>query len=254
MDQSSAALVADLPRSAFPWGETDPSVMDQVESTPHWTRESAVETVEEFIIAAERRAYAIVKRLFDIAFAATLLILSSPIWLVVAVAILATSPGPILFRQTRVGRGGRHFTCLKFRSMTVEADREKVLLMHLNETTGPVFKVRNDPRITPIGKWLRRSSIDELPQLLNVIAGTMSIVGPRPPVPEEVAKYEPHHLGRLAVKPGLTCIWQVSGRSLLHFEEWVRLDLEYIAQRTFWLDLKLVARTIPAVIRARGAH
>jgi lipopolysaccharide/colanic/teichoic acid biosynthesis glycosyltransferase len=164
-----------------------------------------------------------------------------------------TSPGPILFRQTRLGRAGQPFTCYKFRSMTVSAESEKADLLHLNEANGPVFKVRNDPRMTRAGKWLRRLSIDELPQLINVLVGEMSLVGPRPPLPDEVAKYEPRQRGRLAVKPELTCIWQVSGRSNIGFEEWIELDLEYIRKRGIWLDVTLIVLTIPAVLRARGA-
>lgn len=202
----------------------------------------------------DSRAYAVAKRLFDVLFALVALAFTSPLWLLVALLVWATSPGPIIYRQTRLGRGGRPFTCLKFRSMVRDADVRKIHLLHRNEVTGPVFKIEADPRVTPVGKWLRKLSIDELPQLLNVLAGQMSVVGPRPPIPDEVEHYAPWQRGRLAVKPGLTCIWQVSGRSLLGFEEWMRLDLEYIRRRSFWFDLVLVVRTVPAVLLGRGAH
>ena len=206
-----------------------------------------------FVSVVDPRGYAVAKRAIDILGALALLALTLPLWLVASVMVRMTSPGPILFRQTRLGRAGQPFTCYKFRSMTVSAESEKADLLHLNETDGPVFKVRNDPRVTRAGKWLRRLSIDELPQLINVLVGEMSLVGPRPPLPDEVAKYEPRQRGRLAVKPGLTCIWQVSGRSNIGFEEWVELDLEYIRKRGIWLDVTLIVLTIPAVLRARGA-
>jgi exopolysaccharide biosynthesis polyprenyl glycosylphosphotransferase len=208
---------------------------------------------DKFVSIVDPRGYAVAKRLFDIVCASLLLALTAPLWIVTAVLVGATSPGPIFFRQTRLGRAGKPFVCFKFRSMTVTAERDKDRMLHLNETTGPVFKVRNDPRLTPVGKWLRRLSVDELPQLFNVLLGDMSLVGPRPPLPEEVEKYQPRQRGRLAVKPGLTCIWQVSGRSHIGFEQWVELDLEYIRRRGFWLDLQLLVRTVPAVLKGRGA-
>jgi exopolysaccharide biosynthesis polyprenyl glycosylphosphotransferase len=220
----------------------------------HWHLVPNRHALTAFDVAADSRTYAIAKRLFDVVFAFLGLLLASPLCIVVVVLIWATSPGPVIYRQTRLGRGGRPFTCLKFRSMVRDADAHKMHLLVQNEVTGPVFKLRRDPRVTPLGRWLRKLSIDELPQLLNVLAGDMSIVGPRPPLPTEVEHYTPEQRRRLAVKPGLTCLWQVSGRSLLDFEEWVRLDLEYIARRTFWFDLVLVVRTIPAVLFARGAH
>jgi lipopolysaccharide/colanic/teichoic acid biosynthesis glycosyltransferase len=199
------------------------------------------------------RAYIIAKRMFDVAFALVLLVLLSPVWITAALLVGITSPGPILFRQQRVGEHGQLFTCLKLRTMIPDAHSQKVELIDLNDTTGPVFKLRMDPRVFPIGRWLRKLSIDELPQLINVVRGEMSIVGPRPPLSEEVEKYTAHHRGRLTVKPGLTCLWQVSGRSHIGFEEWVALDLEYIQRRGFWFDLWLILLTIPAVLTARGA-
>lgn len=208
---------------------------------------------ENFVAFVDPRGYAVAKRALDVSVAMLLIAVSSPIWIAAALLVGLTSPGPVLFRQTRLGLAGKPFTCFKFRSMTITAEQERERLLHLNETTGPVFKVRNDPRVTPVGKWLRRFSIDELPQLLNVLRGEMSLVGPRPPLPAEVDKYQPRQRARLAVKPGLTCIWQVAGRSAIGFEQWVELDLEYIRRRSFWFDLALILRTIPAVIRARGA-
>ncbi len=194
------------------------------------------------------------KRMMDILVSGVALILFSPIFLTVAIAIKLTSKGPLLFKQTRVGLGGRHFTCLKFRSMIVNADEMKADLEHLNEATGPVFKIKNDPRMTPIGKFIRKASLDELPQLWNVFVGDMSIVGPRPAVPIEVEKYGQREFNRLAVRPGITCIWQISGRSNLSFEEWMELDLKYIENMSFWGDIKIVWQTVPAVLTGRGAR
>jgi lipopolysaccharide/colanic/teichoic acid biosynthesis glycosyltransferase len=201
----------------------------------------------------DRPLYRAAKRLADITIALVLLVLTAPIWLAAAVLVRLSGPGPVIFRQTRCGENGRLFTCYKFRTMVDGADEQKADLLHLNETTGPVFKMRHDPRRTPIGRWLRKLSIDELPQLLNVLTGDMSLVGPRPPLPDEVATYTPYEWGRLTVKPGLTCIWQVSGRSLVGFAEWVALDLEYVRRRGFLLDLLLLIRTVPAVITGKGA-
>lgn len=200
-----------------------------------------------------RPLYEVSKRVFDILFALLLLLVTLPVLLVAAILIRLTSPGPILFRQVRCGKDGKLFVCYKLRTMVDGAEAMQAQLVHLNEMTGPVFKAHNDPRVTPVGRWLRKMSIDELPQLFNVLRGEMSIVGPRPPLPREVVQYGSYERRRLAVKPGLTCLWQVSGRSLLGFEDWVALDLEYIARRSFWYDLLLVLRTIPAVIFARGA-
>jgi exopolysaccharide biosynthesis polyprenyl glycosylphosphotransferase len=183
-----------------------------------------------------------------------LLVLAVPL-LLVALAIKLTSPGPVLFRQQRAGLNGRPFTMLKFRSMVTDAEQRKSELEALNEMTGPVFKVTNDPRITPIGRWLRKYSVDELPQLINVWRGEMSLVGPRPLPVDEVRRFDdPAHRRRLSVKPGLTCLWQVSGRNNLRdFQEWVRLDLEYIDNWSLWLDLRILARTVPVVLAGAGA-
>ncbi len=195
-----------------------------------------------------------VKRCFDIAGSATALLLLSPVMLAAALAVKLSSPGPVLFRQQRAGLGGRPFTFYKFRSMTADAEARKQELLARNEQTGPVFKIAADPRITPVGRFLRRTSIDELPQLWNVLRGDMSLVGPRPPILSEVKDYERWQRRRLEIAGGLTCIWQVSGRSSILFNDWVRLDLRYVQQASPWTDLRLLARTIPAVLTCRGAH
>ena len=182
------------------------------------------------------------------------LILTAPIWLVAAVAIKLDSPGPVLYRQRRVGEGGRPFVMLKFRSMYVDAEQRLAELRPLSEADGPLFKLRNDPRVTRVGRVLRRWSLDELPQLWNVIRGDMSLVGPRPPLPEEVAAYEEWHFARLEAPPGVTGLWQVSGRSELSFEDYVRRDLFYIENWSLAYDLFIVLKTIPMVLSRRGAY
>ncbi len=195
-----------------------------------------------------------VRRCADVALAAVLLILLSPVFLAVAAIIKLTSHGPVLFRQSRCGLHGRPFTFLKFRSMRTGAEALKPALAAYNEMDGPAFKMTNDPRVTPVGRFLRRTSLDELPQLWNILKGDMSFVGPRPAVLEEVRQYAPWQRRRLSMKPGLTCLWQVSGRNELTFDEWMRLDLEYIDNWSLWLDLKIALKTIPAVVKGRGAR
>ncbi len=194
------------------------------------------------------------KRAFDVVGSFVLFTLFSPVVLVTAIAIRTTSRGPMLYIQERVGRDGRHFRMLKFRSMRVQAHDDRHHVIHLNEVSGPVFKIRDDPRLTKVGRLIRKLSIDELPQLINVFKGDMSLVGPRPPLPEEYEEYGPKEQRRLSVRPGLTCIWQVNGRSDLDFDTWVDMDLEYIDTWTFRQDLKLLLMTIPAVLSARGAY
>ena len=198
--------------------------------------------------------YLALKRLMDIVGASSALLIAAPAMLLSAFAIKLDSRGPVFFWQYRLGENGKPFRFYKFRSMSVDAPNMRDSLSSLNETTGPVFKIRRDPRITRVGRWIRKFSIDELPQLFHVLAGTMSLVGPRPPIPAEVENYEPWQRERLAVKPGLTCTWQVAGRSDIGFEDWVRLDIEYVRARNLWLDIKLLAMTIPAVITGRGAY
>jgi len=206
----------------------------------------------QFPVEAVR--YATLKRAFDIVFSAIFLLVASPILLVLAIGVRLTSRGPVMFKQIRVGRGGRYFHCYKFRSMCVDAESKKEQLMHLNEATGPVFKIKQDPRITPYGHFMRKFSLDELPQFVNVLKGDMSVVGPRPPITTEVEVYSAHERRRLAIRPGLTCLWQVNGRCNLSFEQWVELDLKYIDTMSFWNDFKIILRTIPAVITGAGAH
>lgn len=195
-----------------------------------------------------------VKRAFDIAFSGLMLLVLAPVFAMIALAVKLDSSGPVLFRQRRVGLNGRLFTMLKFRSMKVHAERELAALEELNEMEGPVFKIRNDPRITRVGRFLRRFSLDELPQLWNVFVGDMSLVGPRPPVPGEVNKYQRRYRRRLSMRPGLTCTWQVSGRNeIKDFESWVKLDLEYIDNWSLTKDFQLLCRTVPAVIFGTGA-
>lgn len=196
----------------------------------------------------------VVKELVDRAGAALMLVALAPLLLALAAAVRVTSPGPVLFRQVRVGRGGREFVILKFRTMYTDAEARRQDLVHLNESDGALFKIKRDPRITPIGRWLRRLSLDELPQLCNVVRGHMSLVGPRPPLPQEVAAYPDDALRRLAVKPGLTGLWQVSGRSDLPWEEAVRLDLRYVENWSLSLDMVILLRTLTAVARGSGAY
>ena len=196
----------------------------------------------------------VIKRILDIVVAAALLVVLSPIMAAAALAIRLTSRGPVLFSQERIGYRGEPFTMLKFRSMALDAEDRLAEVYELNEHHGPVFKVKDDPRITRVGKFLRRTSIDEMPQLLHVLTGEMSLVGPRPALPAEVEHYTPYIGQRLLAKPGLTCIWQVSGRSNLDFDTWVELDLDYIEQWTLRLDLQLLAETLPAVLSTRGAY
>ena len=186
------------------------------------------------------------KRLFDLCLSGLVLMLGMPLWLAIAACIKIDSPGPVFYRQQRVGRGGRLFWMFKFRSMYVDAEARLEGLAKHNEADGPLFKMRNDPRVTRVGRFLRKYSIDEFPQLLNVLQGDMSIVGPRPPLPSETAAYEAWHSKRLDVLPGITGLWQISGRSDLTFEEMVRLDLFYIENWSLRYDLALVARTLPA--------
>ncbi len=193
------------------------------------------------------------KRGLDVALSALLLLLGLPVVALIATLIKVTSHGDVLFRQTRCGLNGRIFTLYKFRTMVSDAELRRQDLEHLNEMNGPVFKLRSDPRVTAFGRLLRRFSLDELPQLWNVLRGDMSLVGPRPPIPDEVARYQRWQRRRLSMKPGLTCLWQVSGRNQIDFDQWMQLDLEYIDSWSPLLDLKILLRTIPAVLSGRGA-
>jgi exopolysaccharide biosynthesis polyprenyl glycosylphosphotransferase len=194
------------------------------------------------------------KRCFDVAVAGCALVLASPLMLAAAIAIRLDSPGPVIFRQQRVGKWGKPFECYKFRSMYVNAESHLSSLNALNEADEVVFKMKRDPRVTRVGHVLRKLSVDELPQLMNVIRGDMSLVGPRPPVPIEVANYTLEHLQRLDAVPGITGLQQVSGRSDLSFRRWIELDLQYINEQSLLTDLIILAKTIPAVISGKGAY
>jgi exopolysaccharide biosynthesis polyprenyl glycosylphosphotransferase len=205
-------------------------------------------------VVVVRGAY-LVKRLFDIAVSAILLVLLLPIFLAVGLAIRLEDPGPILFKQQRVGRWGKLFTMWKFRSMYTDAEERKKELMASNEMAGGViFKMKDDPRVTRVGRVIRKTSIDELPQLWNVLKGDMSLVGPRPPVPQEVDEYSLSDRRRLEVIPGITCIWQVSGRSDIPFDQQVELDVQYIQSQSFWTDIKILLKTVPALLFGTGAY
>jgi len=206
-------------------------------------------------VTAGGRAQLILKRWLDITGAAIGLVLLSPVLAAIAFAIRIGSGRPILFRWKVVGLRGQPFTGYKFRTMVPEAEARRAALESNNEMTGPVFKMRDDPRVTRLGRLLRRLSLDELPQLWSVLKGDMSLVGPRPPLQEEWARFEPWQRRKLSVKPGITCLWQVSGRSdIRDFSEWVRLDLDYIERWTLWLDIKILFATGAVVARSRGAY
>ncbi len=211
-------------------------------------------SVHEIIWSLRCTAYPALKRLLDILVASAMLLAISPLLILVALAIRLEDGGPVLFVQERVGRGGRRFRFFKFRSMGTDAERRRTQLAGRSDDGDPIrFKMKRDPRITRVGRWLRRFSIDELPQLWHVVTGHMTLVGPRPPIPEETSRYEASDWRRLDVTPGLTCLWQVSGRATIPFPRQVALDLEYIHNRTLWLDLGVLARTVPAVLTGRGA-
>ncbi|EJT6614088.1 sugar transferase [Clostridium perfringens] len=204
-----------------------------------------VQEGKEYIKADQgNRIYLFFKRLIDILGAGFGLIILSPVFLIVAIAIkFEDSKGSVLFSQKRVGQYGKEFNMYKFRSMVSNAEELKAKLMEQNEMSGPMFKMKHDPRITRVGKFIRKTSIDELPQLINILKGEMSLVGPRPSLPKEVAKFEKWMLERLEVKPGLTCYWQVMGRNDIDFEDWMKLDIKYVHDRNFWLDIKLIFKT-----------
>ncbi len=195
----------------------------------------------------------LLKRILDFTGALIGLILLSPLLIGTAIIIKVTDPGPVFFSQVRSGRNGRKFKMHKFRSMVMNAEALKKQLMEQNEMDGPVFKIKHDPRITKIGRIIRKTSIDELPQLLNVLVGEMSLVGPRPPLPSEVAEYKPWQRRRLSVKPGITGPWQVSGRNEISFEQWMKMDLEYIDNWSLWLDIRIIVMTVPVVLIHKGA-
>ena len=195
-------------------------------------------------VESKSKIYLIAKRITDIVCSLVGLIILSPILLCTAIAIKIDSNGPILFKQDRVGKDEQIFSMYKFRSMVVNAEELKKCLEKENEMSGPMFKIKKDPRVTRVGRFIRKTSIDELPQLINVLKGNMSLVGPRPSLPKEVEAFEPWMKERLTVLPGLTCIWQVSGRNNIPFKEWMELDIKYVRERSYFLDLKLIFKTI----------
>ena len=192
---------------------------------------------------AKSKAYLIAKRITDVLFSGIGLIILSPVLVIVAIAIKLDSKGPIFFKQDRVGKDEELFSMYKFRSMVVNAEELKKALENQNEMSGPMFKMKKDPRITRVGRFIRKTSIDELPQLVNVIKGDMSLVGPRPSLPKEVEQFEPWMKERLTVQPGITCFWQVMGRNSIPFEEWMKLDVKYVRERNYFLDIKLIFKT-----------
>ena len=211
---------------------------------------------EQVIITAEdlnRPVYEVFKRVLDFVLSLFALVILLPVFLVTAAAVKSDG-GNVIYKQKRVGKNNKLFDMYKFRSMCIGAENMRAELMKYNEMDGPVFKIKNDPRITKVGKFIRKYSIDELPQLVNILKGDMSIVGPRPPLPDEVAQYTDYHRQRLMVTPGLTCFWQAYGRSDLSFEDWVDMDMKYIKRRSISLDISLIIRTVYAVIFKRGAY
>lgn len=213
-----------------------------------------IDAEKTFTPPAPKPGYELAKRIFDLVMSALALILLSPIFLGVAVAIKLEDGGQVIFRQIRLTKGGREFKMYKFRSMCPDADAQLDSLMEKNEMNGPAFKIHDDPRVTKVGHFIRKTSIDELPQLFNIIKGEMSIIGPRPPLPREVTQYTPYQMHRLDVKTGLACYHECSGRSDSHdFDEWVESDLRYIQERSFLTDLKVIFWTIRVVFTGKGA-
>lgn len=208
----------------------------------------------EEVLIKEQKSYLIWKRVFDIACSAVGLIILSILFCIIGFLIkLEDRHGSIFFKQTRVGKDGKPFEMYKFRSMVSNAEDLKASLMDKNEATGPVFKIKEDPRVTKIGKFIRKTSVDELPQLINVLKGEMSLVGPRPSLPQEVAAYTSYERQRLKIVPGITCYWQVGGRSNLSFSEWIELDLKYIRERNLFIDLKLIIKTFFVLFGSKDA-
>jgi len=230
-----------------------PNVFD-LKTARSRTEELAGDSVVTHYTGALEGWAVVVKRALDVVFSLCLIILLAPVFLITAVLIRLTSPGPVFFLQSRLGLNKRRFLVYKFRTMVQDAEKRMKEIEHLNEVSGPVFKIKDDPRITPLGKFLRKTSVDELPQLFNVLQGHMSLVGPRPlPVRDYEGVNQDWHRRRFSVRPGITCLWQVNGRSSIAFEKWMELDLEYIDKWSLWLDFQILVRTIPAVLKGSGA-
>lgn len=208
----------------------------------------------QLINIANQNRYEKIKRFFDICLSTAALVVLSPLLLVIAILIYLEDKGPVIYSQTRIGKDGRAFKLYKFRSMCVDADEKLKDLQKLNERDGPVFKIKNDPRVTKVGKFIRKTCIDELPQLVNIIKGDMSIVGPRPPLPNEVEQYNSYQKQRLLVVPGLTCYWQIQKGEETTFDEWVELDLKYIKERSILLDFRLILLTFKVILSGKGAE
>ena len=208
----------------------------------------------QLINIANQNRYEKIKRFFDICISFAALVVLSPLLLVIAILIYLEDKGPVIYSQTRIGKDGRAFKLYKFRSMCVDADEKLKDLQKLNERDGPVFKIRDDPRVTKVGKFIRKTCIDELPQLVNIIKGEMSIVGPRPPLPNEVEQYNSYQKQRLLVVPGLTCYWQIQKGEETTFDEWVELDLKYIKERSILLDFRLILLTFKVILSGKGAE
>lgn len=208
----------------------------------------------QLINIANQNRYEKIKRFFDICISFAALVVLSPLLLVIAILIYLEDKGPVIYSQTRIGKDGRAFKLYKFRSMCVDADEKLKDLQKLNERDGPVFKIRDDPRVTKVGKFIRKTCIDELPQLVNIIKGDMSIVGPRPPLPNEVEQYNSYQKQRLLVVPGLTCYWQIQKGEETTFDEWVELDLKYIKERSILLDFRLILLTFKVILSGKGAE
>ena len=215
--------------------------------------EGTQDYIKEFKVK-EKPVYSFVKRAFDFGASLVGLVCLSPVLLVTAAAIKLESEGPVIFSQDRVGLNGKKFKMYKLRSMVSNAEELKEKLLEQNEMSGPMFKMKDDPRITKVGKFIRKTSIDELPQLINVLKGDMSLVGPRPSLPKEVEQFEPWMYERIQVKPGLTCYWQVSGRNNIDFEDWMKLDIKYVRERSLLGDLKLVFKTFFVLFGDKNAH
>ena len=198
--------------------------------------------------------YEVIKRLIDVVCSFLGVLVLSPLFIIIAIIIKTTSKGAVFFSQKRVGKNGKEFEMYKFRSMVVNAEELKEKLVAQNEMSGPMFKMKDDPRVTKVGKFIRKTSIDELPQLWNVLKGDMSLVGPRPSLPKEVAQFEDWMYRRLEVKPGLTCYWQVSGRNNIDFEDWMKLDIKYVDERSTWIDIKLIFKTVGVLFGDKNAH
>jgi exopolysaccharide biosynthesis polyprenyl glycosylphosphotransferase len=243
--------------TSFPieqWNDTTVEDPDQPSVSTGGTNQTPDRTSPLIVSPAWHTWQATAKRTLDLTAAIAGLLILSPLMAMIALAIRIDSPGPIIFRQTRCGKDGRPFTFLKFRGMVADAEARQGELEQFNEVDGPIFKMKHDPRVTRVGRILRKTSLDELPQLWNVLRGEMSLVGPRPPIPTEVAQYSAWHRGRLATVGGITGLWQVSGRSGLTFDEMVQLDIGYIEQWSIWLDLRILVRTVLAVLLAKGAY